>query len=230
MFQPEEFDRPRPEDFAPPYFYFSTRDESKVCYVTPSMYDVLGFDPIKVLGRRCSDFLIKDDPLNADYFQSDPLEVPEDQTHGALRAVNDVSGDRRVLYVHTTALRDRANHTAIRKHSIARDVTDDIGMTLVVRRRIEELRQHLSPLSERDRWIAEAAAKGMTNESVAEKLDVSIRTIERRRNVLRQKFGVDHVALIVAMVSELNCLEGLWETQSRQPWLAALNLQFSDSF
>ena len=222
MFQPEEHDRPRPEDFAPPYFFFSLRDLGKLSYVTRSLREVLGFEPVKVLGRPFTEFLVSGDPLNAGVVASLQREIPEGQTYSSLCVVRDVNGNRRMLYVHMTGFRDRSSGQILRKHNIARDVTDDLAMSLTLQHRIGELRNRLGPLSDRDQRIAEAATQGKTNERVAEELAVSIRTVERRRKNLRQKFGVDHVAEIVALVAELKGLERIWENHSTQPWLNAV--------
>lgn len=224
MFQPEEHDRPRPEDFLPPYFFLSTRDLAKVSYVTQSMYGVLGYDPVKVLGRPCSDFLIPDDPLNADFSETSRRQLSHGEFTDVLRAVYDVNGGRRVLHVQTTGMRDPQQDRMICKHSIARDVTDDIGIAQSVLQRIHQLTERLGSLSQRDQQIAEAATQGKTNETVARDLDISIRTVERRRKALRDQFAVDHVAEIVALVAELKSLKRIWESQPRQPWRYAENV------
>ncbi len=224
MFQPEEHDRPRPEDFLPPYFFLSTREMAKVSYVTQSMYGVLGYDPVKVLGRQCSEFLVPDDPLNADFSETSQRHLSHGEFTDVLRAVYDVNGGRRVLHIQTTGVRDPQQDRMIRKHSIARDVTDDIGIAQSVLKRIHQLSERLGSLSERDQQIAEAATQGKTNEVVARELDISIRTVERRRKALRDQFAVEHVAEIVAFVAELRSLKRIWNSQPQQPWKNAQNV------
>lgn len=223
MFQPEEHDRPQPEDFAPPYFFLATRDLAKVSYVTRSMHGVLGYDPIKVLGRPYTEFLFPDDPLNADVAEVMNRHFEPGETLDALRAVLDAGGSRRVLHVQTTGHHDPQSNRLVCRHSIARDVTDDVGIAQTVRTRMHELSDRLGTLSQRDQQIAEAATQGKTNEAVARDLDISIRTVERRRKALRDRFAVDHVAEIVALVAELKGLQRIWDAQPARPWHGAVN-------
>ena len=234
MFQPEEHDRPRPEDFRAPYFFCSTGDADKICYITPSVADVLGYDPVHMLGKAFQQLLLPDDPLNLET-KPDTARVDSQSHHGGaprdritpalqtpkageIRAVANAQGERRVLSIMVTPVRDCRQAATVRKHRLAQDITGQWAMVVRVRQRLGEICSQIAKLSERDRIITEAATKGRSNESVAEELDVSVRTIERCRRELRKQFGVNHVAEIVTLLSECNTLKGLWQLHAPEPW------------
>ncbi|MEO1616780.1 MAG: helix-turn-helix transcriptional regulator [Planctomycetota bacterium] len=228
MFRPEEFDRPRPEDFSAPYFFFSTHGDARVSYATASLSSVLGYDPVRILGQCSVNLLVRDHPLNADTELCYVSETTPIEPLNTLRAVRHRSGEPRILSIQSSVVIDR-NGGPIRKHCIAQDVTDQWAMTLHVRERLDQLQSSLAALSDRERRIAEAAMKGRSNDAVAEDLAVSVRTIERTRKRLRQRFGVNHVAEIVTLVSECNTLERLWNLQAKEPWRNARNFAFDAS-
>ena len=215
MFQPEEPDRPRPEDFAAPFFFFSTRDTSRLSYVSPSVQSVLGYDPVKLLGGDYGDLLIPEDPLNADIGSARNGDRIEGVSTKALRAARHANGGRRVLTVHSTLF---VEGQLQRMHAIAQDVTEQWLATQHVQKRLSELRERVASLSSRDRTITEAAVQGRSNESIAEELAVSVRTVERARNRLRKSFQVNHVSEIVSLFSECRTLEQIWSLKTNELW------------
>lgn len=245
MFQPEEHDRPRPEDFRAPYFFCSTGEADKIRYITPSVADVLGYDPVHMLGKAFQHLLLPDDPLNLET-KTDVIRVDSKSHHGVaardrtvpgpntaqageIRAVKNAQGERRILSIMVTPVRDCRQAATVRKHRLAQDITGQWAMVVRVRQRLSEICSQIAELSERDRIISEAATKGRSNESVAEELDVSVRTIERCRRELRKQFGVNHVAEIVTLLSECNTLKGLWQLHAPEPWQFGLGANHSES-
>ena len=58
-------------------------------------------------------------------------------------------------------------------------------------------------LSERERQVLEGIAKGLKNKAIAEKLDISVRTVESHRLTLREKTGGGNAAELFRIANEL---------------------------
>ncbi len=223
MFRPEELDRPRPEDFAAPYFFLSTDRASRVSYASPSFEHVMGFHPLKVLGENCVEFLIREDPVNKGLRDLDQQELSAGRSMHTLRASRDADGNRRILSVLTTGVIDPQTCQVVRRHNIVHDVTRQWAMAVQVRDNLTTLDERISKLSRRDLEISKAAAEGRSNDSLADELGVSVRTIERSRSRLRERLGVQHVSEVVRLMSQRDMLDELWKVHSAHQWRHALN-------
>ena len=79
------------------------------------------------------------------------------------------------------------------------------GLTLDEQRRNEkldraEITARLESLNEKEKQVLELIVAGQPNKAMANKLDVSLRTIENRRRTVFSKLGTQTVAELVALV------------------------------
>lgn len=79
------------------------------------------------------------------------------------------------------------------------------GLTLDEKRRAEKLARaditsRLASLNEKEKQVLDLIVAGQPNKAMANKLDVSLRTIENRRRTVFSKLGAQTVAELVALV------------------------------
>jgi hypothetical protein len=120
------WDRSRGMDFVAPYFFFSERSDSRVSYVSPSVADVLGFDPARLVDRLFSQILCPTCLLNQDYADCQRLVLRNGGSLHVLRSVRNADGDRRILSINTVGVSESPNTPPLRRHHIAHDVTESV--------------------------------------------------------------------------------------------------------
>ena len=64
----------------------------------------------------------------------------------------------------------------------------------------KEIRKRLSRLSAKERQVLELVVDGKTNKTIAKRLDVSVRTVEARRQQVFHKTGTNSIAKLVRLI------------------------------
>jgi two-component system, LuxR family, response regulator FixJ len=97
--------------------------------------------------------------------------------------------------------------TFLEKPCTAQEISGAIQTALDIERRITELRRrraeiedHLSQLDDTDRAILDKMVFGLTNQMIAMDLDLSLRTVEKRRAGIFQKMHAANLAELLRMV------------------------------
>lgn len=216
-------DMPRPTDFVDPYFYFSNGDLSKVTYVSPSVQSVLGYDPDSIQGLSYMDFLWDGDRLNDDVEECQQVDLSDGRSIHALRSVKDSNGDRRILSVHTVGITQTAGGPVIRRHNIARDVTESVRSHTVLMKRLKTLEQATRKMSPQECEVAELILQGKMNRDIAQELEVSDRTIERRRAAIMQHLDASTTSELVSKLVERDMLRTWTFNASDAQWKLARN-------
>ncbi|MEL6108102.1 MAG: LuxR C-terminal-related transcriptional regulator [Planctomycetota bacterium] len=222
MIKPITTDLPRPTDFVAPYFFFANRESAQVTYASPSVASVLGFDPHKVLGLSYHEFLL-DDPLNEDVQECERQELSDGESIHALRCVRDAFGRRRILSVYTTGASDYEGGPVVARHNIALDVTESVEAHRNRMRRLRELEFGTKQLSPQEREVAEKIMEGKMNREIARELNVSNRTIERRRAAVLKHLNVATTWEMVSKMVERDMLRSWASSGADQQWRDARN-------
>ena len=222
MIKPITSDLPRPTDFVAPYFFFANREESQVTYASPSVASVLGFDPKKVLGLSYHEFLL-DDPLNDDVKECEDHPLQDGESIHALRCVRDASGRRRILYVQTIGASDYEGGPVTARHNIANDVTESVEAYRSQMKRLAQLNFAVSQLSPQERDVADRILEGKMNREIAGELNVSNRTIERRRAAVLKHLNVATTWEMVSKMVERDMLISWANSAKDNQWQRARN-------
>lgn len=218
---PEPIDLPHPADFVAPFFYFARRAASTVTFVSPSVQDVLGYDPTKIVGVDYMDYALLDDPLNADLAECQRMDLSGGQSLHTLRVARAWDGSRKVLSVQTVEPTDRQGFQSDRRHNIAMDVTESVETYRSMRRRLDEIEDCLGKLSTGEQAIAVRLVDGKLNREIARELNVSDRTVERRRASILKNLGTKSTSKVVQLMVEQEMLQTL--IQQDAPWRHARN-------
>ncbi|MEO1528755.1 MAG: LuxR C-terminal-related transcriptional regulator [Planctomycetota bacterium] len=222
MIKPITSDLPRPTDFVAPYFFFANREESQVTYASPSVASVLGFDPQQVLGLSYHEFLLED-PLNDDVLECEQQKLSDGESIHALRCVRDASGRRRILYVQTIGASDYEGGPVTARHNIAHDVTESVEAHRNRMTRLKELDFAVKQLSSQEREVAEKIMEGKMNREIARELNVSNRTVERRRAAVLKHLNVATTWEMVSKMVERDMLMSWATSASDNQWQRARN-------
>lgn len=216
-------DMPRPSDFVAPYFFFANRGVSEVTYVSASVQSVLGYDHSTLVGISYSHFLCEDDPLNSDLHECQRADYSNGRSIHALRSVKDASDRRRVLSVHTVGAAEYEGGPVVRRHNIARDVTESVETHTMLMARLKELEHATRKLSRQEREVAERILTGRMNRDIAEELDVSDRTVERRRAAIMKHLDANTTPELVSKLVERDMLRTWTYQASDAQWQTARN-------
>lgn len=73
----------------------------------------------------------------------------------------------------------------------------------VAAERLAEARRHFAELTADERDVLECMVAGAANKSIASQLDLSMRTVDRRRRAVLTKMKVDSVSELAALVTKL---------------------------
>jgi two-component system response regulator FixJ len=73
----------------------------------------------------------------------------------------------------------------------------------VAEERLAEARRHFAELTADERDVLECMVAGAANKSIASQLDLSMRTVDRRRRAVLTKMKVDSVSELAALVTKL---------------------------
>lgn len=205
---------PNPDDFDEPFFFFTNDKNSQILYVSPSIEKVLGYQPHELIGRRYTEFIDSDLPLNQSIneFRDRRFASGEVDQQQQMRVVLNRQGETRVLRVHTYGNTDDHGTVTI-NHGIAEDVTEAYQKRLKFEAKLTELRQCDSLLSKRERQVLEAVLRGCLNKTIAKELSITERAIERIRVRLKSKFNAESSAELIAKSTELRLLSEIDESE-----------------
>ena len=71
----------------------------------------------------------------------------------------------------------------------------------------EQLKQRLSVLRPREWQVARLVARGLASKEIARELDITVRTVEKHRQNIYHKLGIDSVAELVTMINKAAAIE-----------------------
>ena len=216
-------DLPRPTDFVAPYFFFANRGASEVTYVSPSVEKVLGYDPNDIPGESYDQFLWSGDPLNSDIEECQLTDLSDGQSIHALRSVRNSEGQRRILSVHTVGVAEFKGGPVVRRHNIARDVTESVENHTRLTRRLQSLEHAVHQMSRQERDVADRILQGKMNRDIARELEVSDRTVERRRAAIMKHFNATTTPELVSKLVERDMLRSWTYQSSDTQWQRARN-------
>ncbi|WP_161604686.1 LuxR C-terminal-related transcriptional regulator [Roseiconus nitratireducens] len=216
-------DLPRATDFVEPYFFFSNRNVTEVTFVSPSVRGVLGYDPSAIPGLSYTHFLYEGDPLNQDIPECQRVDLSDGQTLHALRGVRNSDGERRILSVHTVGVAENPGGPVVRRHNIARDVTESVQTHMDLMSRLEKLEHEARQMSRQERDVAERILQGKMNRDIARELDVSDRTVERRRAAIMKHLNAATTSEMVSKLVEREMLRTWTYTAGDVQWQQARN-------
>ena len=201
----QDFSIPQIDCFACPYFFFSTNKKNELLYVSPSVEQVLGYAPDELIGRKYSDFLDANSPLNKDMSECRKKRFRGDGVHERLRVFETSDDKLKVLKVQTHGVRN-SHGKIVANHGIAQDVTDVYFSESELHSRLVRLRSAESRLTAREKNVVGRVVRGQLNKVIAKELMISLRAVERIRAQAIVKFNVDTIAEVISMVAELEVL------------------------
>jgi DNA-binding CsgD family transcriptional regulator len=216
-------DMPHPNAFTKPYFFFSHRVGTDVAHVSPSVRDVLGYDPRLIEGVSYRRFIIEEDPINADVPECQQMDLSDGKTLHTLRSVRDSDGHRRVLSVRTAGVSEFPGGPVVRRHSVARDVTVPVQTHLDMVARLRDLDDAAFRMNDQERRIADRILSGKLNRDIAIELGISDRTVERRRATIMKYFGVVTSSELASKLTERNLLRSWQSSGCDSHWQTARN-------
>lgn len=216
-------DWPRATDFVDPYFFFSNRGLTEVTYVSPSVQTVLGYDPSGLPGLSYDQFLCDGDPLNEDVPECQQEDLSDGSNIHALRGVLDVMGNRRILSIYTVGVSEFPGGPVVRRHNIARDVTESVQTHMRLMHRLQSLEHASRKLTLQERQIAEKILEGKMNRDIARELDISDRTVERRRAAIMKHMDAATIPELVSKLVERDLLRTWTYSASDAQWQRARN-------
>jgi len=216
-------DLPHAIDFVDPYFFFSSRQHCEITFASPSVRTVLGYDPQRLAGVSYTRFLWSNDALNADVEECQQMDLRGGQSVHALRAVLDAAGNRRILMVHTTGIPEAVGGPIVRRHTIARDVTHCVQTHAQLSGKLQTLELASRRMSWQEREVADRIVAGKMNREIAEELQLSDRTIERRRAAIMKHFGAATTSEMIAKLTELQLLKTCVQLGCDPHWRKARN-------
>ncbi|MEO1615587.1 MAG: PAS and helix-turn-helix domain-containing protein [Planctomycetota bacterium] len=219
-----KLDHPRATDFVHPYVFFANHNRSsEVTLVSPSVRDVLGYDPEQIPGLSYNRFVEKGNRLNEDIPACETEDLSDGHSIRALRSVLDSSGNQRILLVHTVGVAEHEGGPVVRRHNIARDVTESVMTHRSLMSRLKDLETASGCLSDQEKQIAECIMKGMMNRDIARDLKISDRTVERRRASILKHMDAANTSELVAKMVERNMLRTWTYAASDLHWQSARN-------
>ena len=216
-------DLPRATDFVDPYFFFANRGLSEVTYVSPSVQNVLGYDPTDIPGLSYNQFLWDGDLLNNDIEECQRADLSDGQSIHALRSVMDHKGQRRILSVHTVGVAESEGGPVVRRHNIARDVTESVETHTRLMTRLQSLENGARQMSRQERDVADRILQGKMNRDIARELEVSDRTVERRRAAIMKHLNAATTPELVSKLVERDMLRSWTHSASDAQWQLARN-------
>lgn len=200
------FALPDLELISAPYFFFSINRKSELLYVSPSTEQVLGYTPKKIIGRRYTEFLDPTSPLNSEVVDCRKFRFEGGENYEQLRVVETRGSKLKVLKVQTYGEQNEKGHVKI-IHGIAQDVTDVYFVEQEMHNRLADLEESDRRLSERERMVMELVVSGMLNKSIARKLKIRERSVEKIRSRLVEKFNAETMFEVVSKATELKILQ-----------------------
>ena len=215
-------DLPRTSDFVAPYFFFASSELTEVTCVSPSVENVLGYQPEGIPGLSYRHFLCED-PLNSDLGECEQMELRDGETIHALRSVFNSKGQQRILLVHTVGVADSSGEIAVRRHNIAHDVTESVRTHQRLMERLRKLETASRQLTFQENEIAERVLEGKMNRDIAKELNVSDRTVERRRANIMKHMDAATTSELIAKLVERDLLRTWTDSACDAQWRLARN-------
>ncbi|MDB4539692.1 LuxR C-terminal-related transcriptional regulator [Saprospiraceae bacterium] len=194
------------ELFSAPYFFFSINRKSELLYLSPSAEQILGYLPEKIIGRRYTEFLDPTSPLNSEIVDCRKYRFEVGVNYQQLHVVETKDSKLKVLKIQTYGESNEKGRVKI-IHGIAQDVTDIYFVEQEMHSRLTELEKSDRRLSERERKVMELVVSGMLNKSIARKLDIRERSVEKIRSRLVEKFEAETMFEVVSKATELKILQ-----------------------
>lgn len=216
-------DWPRATDFVEPYFFFSNRGLTEVTFVSPSVETVLGYDPKGIPGLSYNQFLCEGDPLNDDVPECQQADLSDGSSIYALRGVLDSGGTRRILSIHTVGVSEFEGGPIVRRHNIAKDVTESVQTHTRLMARLQTLEHAARQMSRQERDVAERILQGKMNRDIARELKVSDRTVERRRAAIMKHLNAATTPELVSKLVERDMLRTWTYSACDAQWQMARN-------
>ncbi len=202
----ENHSKPDPDSFSEPYFFFSNNRKSELLYVSPSVEQVLGYAPEAIIGRRYAELLDATSPLNSDVTRCRKMDFKSGEHREQLRVVETRDKQLKVLKVQTYGKRDNKGRVIV-KYGIAQDVTNIFFVEQEMHKRLHELQDADRKLSDRERFVLDRVVEGMLNKTIARKLEISERSVEKIRSRLVEKFDSETMFEVVSKATELKILQ-----------------------
>lgn len=200
------FPLPNVDRFSKPYFFFSSKPDFEIVYVSTSVEDVLGFQPAELIGRKCTDFLDSTSPMNDDIDTCKRMNrLPIATQQNSVWVVETKDSENKVLRIQTYRTQDDSDPVEIR-HALAQDVTDVFFKEQELHRRLVELKRISHELSDREIQVLNFVIDGKLNKWIARKIGVTERTIENVRSRVMTKFQTETTAELAAKAKELHVL------------------------
>ncbi|QDV41612.1 Tetrathionate response regulatory protein TtrR [Stieleria neptunia] len=216
-------DQPRPTDFVDPYFFISHRGLSEITFVSPSVEKVLGYAPNAMAGRSYESFLCQGDPLNDDVAECQHADLSGGGSLHTLRCVRDATGNPRILSVYTVGIAQHEGGPIVRRHHLARDVTESVRRHMQRIQQLESLEHAASQMTDQERAVAERIMQGKMNRVIGRELDISDRTVERRRAAIMKHFHATTLAELISKLAQLELLREWTKTDADTQWKTARN-------
>ncbi|MEM6468651.1 MAG: LuxR C-terminal-related transcriptional regulator [Planctomycetota bacterium] len=192
--------------FGPPVFYFANDIQNRITFLSHSVERVLGFSADKHIGQDATSFLVRDHEVNASAVVEHIERFKSSKTMRGSRAVADHRGKPRILAIQTYGERNSEGEI-VESKGCAWDITDCYARRDEIRRLAEDYRRRLAPLSERERLVLDLISLGKLNKQIANRLSVSIRTVELIRVRIQKALKVDHLNRALAIHARSEMLE-----------------------
>lgn len=200
--------QPDLESFTAPYFFFSNNQDSEILFVSKSIEDVLGYRAKDVVGRKYTEFLDPNSPLNSDISEFKRRRFSGDGHHEHLRVVESRDGKLKVLKVQTYGGKDEEGNV-VANYGLVQDVTEIYFAEDELHQKLEHLRKIDESLSVREREVLERVLAGNLNKSIAKQFSITERAVERTRARLMSKFESETTAEMVSKATELRMLKSV---------------------
>lgn len=217
------FDFPRMGDFAKPYFFFSCRLTGEVCQVSESFREVLGYDSNAIIGITFNRILFPNCPLNRDEPDCRRLDLRNGKSVHVLRSVRNREGRRRVLSIQTIGICETTDAPEIRRHNIALDITESVETYARALAKFQRLAHAESRLTDQERQVADRILQGAMNREIAAELEISERTVDRRRAMVMKQLKVSTTSEMVSHLVEKSVLQASIESLRDAHWRNARN-------
>ncbi|MCA9262870.1 MAG: PAS domain S-box protein [Planctomycetales bacterium] len=188
-----------------PYFYFMSNADGEIIYVSESVFQVAGYPPESLIGKRLFDFVDFEHPHNADVKEAHADRFQHTRPKNSVRVARDANGNWRTVEVQSFAESDEAGNI-VTNHALVRDITPQSKHEGELYLRLLELEQYGRDLSPREQNVLSLILEGHLNKTIAKKLDVTQRTVENIRSRLMNKFNVNTAAQLASAATELRIL------------------------
>ncbi len=219
----DAIDQPRHSDLVAPLFFFASKPDSEITAASHSVVEVLGYSLRELRGTRFTGLYYPGCTLNADDSSSRMLDLSNGQSLHSLRSVRNRKGDLVILSVRTTGVTGPCGGAVIRRHNIAEDVTESVRSFAGALASLSELSELIGRLSAQEYRGAERIRQGRMNREIADELQISERTIDRRRATVQKLLEVNTTAEMVAMLVQREMYQQWVDSAASSGWLAARN-------